>query len=236
MIETTVIESRILNEPRPLWAQSPSGSDSPEAVLILLDGEYYIDHIAAPELIANLQAQSLIPLTAVVYVSHLDAATRWTNSFCQPAFAEFLSLELQPWVWQRFSISDHSVPCYLGGLSLTGLAAAHAVLTHPQHFAGALCQSASFWWDDCRLIEDVKRSTIASKRFRITCGTEETQDYVEHGSNLIQRTSQLKANHATCEALLAKAHLVSYEEFEGGHTIASWKRDLPSSLTTLLNG
>ena len=225
MIETTVIESRILSELRPLWVQPTLVSDSPEAMLILLDGEYYIDHIAASELIANLQTQSLIPSTAVVYVSHLDVATRWMNSFCQSAFAEFLSREIKPWAWQRFSISDQSVPCYLGGLSLTGLAAAHAVLTRPQNFAGALCQSASFWWDDCCFIEDVKRSTSASKRFRITCGTEETQDYVEHGMNLIQRTSQLKANQATCEALLAKGHLVSYEEFEGGHTIASWKRE-----------
>ena len=36
---------------------------------------------------------------------------------------------------------------------LTGLAAAHVPLVCPGRFTGILCQSASFWWSDNRLVD-----------------------------------------------------------------------------------
>jgi enterochelin esterase-like enzyme len=35
------------------------------------------------------------------------------------------------------------------------------------------------------------------------------------------------------DALTAMGHRVSYHEFGGGHDVASWRKDLPESLTRL---
>ena len=114
-----------------------------------------------------------------------------------------------------------NLPTILGGLSLTDLGAAHAMLRSPDRFSGVLCQSGSFSWSDQRLVNEYRLRCPRTVRFRISCGSRETTEYVEHGPDLIQRTSQLASNRAMRDVLLNIGCEVSYEEFPGGHDIAS---------------
>jgi enterochelin esterase-like enzyme len=228
------IHSPTLGNQRRVWLQSPHLNKSPEAICILLDGEYYVERMGIAGAIDGLQSSQLVPPFAMVYVSHRDSETRWKESKCSEQFAHFVGEELTVWIAKRFDCPADHLPTIIGGLSLTGLAAAHAALRCPGRFSGVLCQSASFWWADQWLVNEFQSGDPMSLRFRISCGSLETTEYVEHGPELVQRVSQLASNRAMRDVLLAKGCRVSYEEFPGGHDIAAWKADMPESLIALL--
>jgi enterochelin esterase family protein len=232
-VTQTSLRSSLLGNERRVWLQMPPANNPPTALCILLDGEYYVERMDAPPLIAELMTAGDIPPTCFVFVSSIDGTTRWSESFCNASFARFLVDELISWTAAKIG---RKLPAILGGLSLTGLAAAHAGLLFPQSFTGVLCQSASFWWSDSRIVRNCRQRGPLPLRFRISCGADETTEYVEHAPELIQRTSQLASSRLMRDALREKGAAVSYEEFAGGHNIASWKADLPRSLAALLGG
>ncbi len=233
-ITESIIHSALLGNERRVWLQVPPDDHAAAAICILLDGEYYVERMDAPAVIDELQRSRRVPPFAVAYVSHVDHATRGKESTCNDRFARFVAEELAPWVKRQCGPAAENLPTILGGLSLTGLAAAHAVLRSPDRFSGVLCQSGSFWWSDQRLVNECQVHSPRTVRFRISCGSRETTEYVEHGPDLIQRTSQLASNRAMRDVLRNIGCEVSYEEFPGGHDIASWRTDLPESLVALL--
>jgi enterochelin esterase-like enzyme len=232
-VRQTTFRSTLLGNERRVWLQVPASDGRAQALCVLLDGEYYVERMDAPAVIDALGASATVRPFAVVYVSHVDGGTRWSESFCSDRFARFVRDELLPWAQDQFDVGSNST-VILGGLSLTGLTAAHAGLASAGMVTGVLCQSASFWWSDSHLMREVRQRDGVPLRFRITCGLQETNEYVEHGPDLIQRTSQINSNRAMRDALLKKGYSVSYDEFDGGHDLASWKRDLPRSLEILL--
>ena len=230
----SAIHSPTLGNERRVWLQPPPVDQPAAAICILLDGEYYVDRMDAPAVIAGLQASQMVPPFAVAYVSHVDSQTRSKETKCDEDFARFVANELTPWVHRQFEQTASRPPTILGGLSLTGLAAAHVALRSPDSFMGVLCQSASFWWSDQWLVNEYRSHGPSSLRYRISCGSLETAEFVDHGPDLIQRTSQVASNRAMRDVLLDTGCDVSYEEFLGGHDIASWRSDLAKSLPVLL--
>ena len=218
-VKESTIHSKILDNDRRVWFQPPSEGRPTQATFVLLDGEYYIERMDAPQLIAELQSSPTIPSFSVIYVSHIDGATRWTESFCSERFAQFLDEELLPWADAQFDLDTDGLPAVLGGLSLTGLAAAHAALMCPRRFASVLCQSASFWWSENQIVAISRELKHMPSHFRIVCGDQETKPYVEHSPELIQRTSQLDSNRAMRDLLIEKGCVVSYEEYDGGQRV-----------------
>ena len=223
-------ESRILGNRRTVWVQRRDSLAT--GVCIFLDGEYYLAHVRAAGIVSRLQEEGAMPPMAVAYVSCVDHDVRWPESFCNPAFASFLGDELLPWLTSRFAAIGPGENA-LVGLSLTGLSAAHAALQFPDAFPRVLCQSGSFWWNESSFAGDVRDGPLSNVAFRITVGSKETEEDVDHGKGLFQRESQVTSNRRTCDALVAKGHPVSYREFDGGHDVASWRNDLPESLTAL---
>jgi enterochelin esterase family protein len=233
VLTESTIHSQCLGNSRRVWLQPVPDGRPAEALCVLLDGEYYVDRMNIPPVIAALQATSDLPACSVAYVSHVDGATRWRETVCHGPFADFVATELFPWLTGRLNVAAQA-PIVLGGLSLTGLTAAHAALRYPDRIAGVICQSASFWWADCWLVEEYRKSDRLDFALRMSCGSRETTDYVEHGPNLIQKTSQLTANRALYDIAQKRCSWISYEEYEGGHDLASWRLDLPRGLMALL--
>lgn len=230
----TSIRSQFLGNDRRVWIQLPE-TRRPQVLCVLLDGEYYVDRMHAPAIISELHRSSNCPPFAVAYVSYVDGATRWRETACNALFASFVVDELLPCLQSQVEPNGTAMPTILGGLSLTGLAAAYVALLHPERFAGVLCQSASFWWSESWIVDEYRGRNTIPGRFRISCGSLETTDYVEHGPGMIQTTSQLACNRAMRDLVLEKGCDVSFEEFNGGHDIASWSSDLPRSLLSLLD-
>ena len=50
---------------------------------------------------------------------------------------------------------------------------------------------------------------------------------------LVQVDSQLDSNRQMRDALVDHGYRVSYAEFEGGHDLVCWRRDLPDDLKAL---
>ncbi|HEX4069911.1 MAG TPA: alpha/beta hydrolase-fold protein [Planctomycetaceae bacterium] len=127
-ITESLIHSPLLGNERRVWLQVPPDDQSTAAICILLDGEYYVERMDAPAVIDELQRSPTVSPFAVAYVSHVDHATRSKESTCNNRFARFVAEELAPCVKRHCGPSAENLPMILGGLSLTGLAAAHAVL------------------------------------------------------------------------------------------------------------
>lgn len=223
--------SETLRNSRTVWVQRPSSAEI-AGVCVFLDGEYYIAQLRAAAIVDRLQRQESMPPFLVAYVSHIDFDIRWPESFCNPNFALFLSGELVPWLVAEFEVSRHCETAIVG-LSLTGLSAAHAALQHPGAFNRVLCQSGSFWWNESWLPSNLDEHPNSNAVFRVSVGSSETTEEVDHGKGLIQSESQLASNRRMRDALIAKGHRVSYHEFDGAHDVPSWRNDLPGSLTSL---
>jgi enterochelin esterase family protein len=233
-LRADVLDSQLLHNSRRVWLQAPTSGALPQALCLLLDGEYYVERMDVGPLLADLQAKNILPPLAVACLSHIDGVTRWPESFCNPTFARFVREEAVPFAAARFSGVTGKTPMILGGLSLTGLAAVHAALVSPDFFAGVFSQSGAFWWNEMKLAADVAAMPSSRTKFRLACGSRETTPHVQHGRELIQCSSQLTSNQALRDALLAGGFHVDYVEYDGGHDLASWKEDLPRSLAALL--
>ena len=230
------LASDILGNRRAVWVQPPPAAcGKPVGACIFLDGEYYLTGVRAAGIVADAQAQGVMPPVLSAYVSVIDYRdVRWTESFCNPDFAAFIVDELLPWLAEHGDLprgATHTI----AGLSLTGLSAAHVALHRPGSFARVLCQSGSFWWEDGRLARDMSQWAPSDCAFRLSVGSEETDENVDHGKGLIQVQSQLASNRQMRDALSARGHRVSFGEFEGGHSVPAWRTDLPTSLAALFS-
>jgi enterochelin esterase-like enzyme len=210
---------------RRIWTLHP-GSRTPTGAVVFLDAELYLENVKAESVLRTLQDSASIPPVTAVFVSNESAVARHTDFVCAAAYACFLSEDLVPWVLKNHPELDRD-RVVIAALSLSGLAAAHAALTHSHHFRAAICQSPSFWWDDERFGASLPRATDASPAYWISVGNQETVHDVSHPpSGLRQHSSQLDACQRTCDALRAAGYNVNFRVFHGGHDPECWRDDL----------
>jgi len=199
--------------PRRVWVQ-----DASSRCLVFLDGEFYVERVGAPPIIpAGVTA---------VYLSFGDPELRRVDFCCNDAFADYLALELVPWIQATIG---HPAQFTLCGLSLSGLAAIHAALRHPRVFDRVVSQSPSAWWNDEWLSRNLPSG--AGPDVRVSVGAHETSENVGHDhSDLFQVTSQVDSCRNLVADLQRHGHSVEYVEFEGGHDAESWREDLRAAL------
>lgn len=192
---------------------------------IVLDAEIYLDRMDAGDLFV-----SAAPEWDWVFVSHIDGAARHHDFTCSDAYARFLAEEIVTH-FSRSGPGGHLV----AGLSLSGLAAAHAALRYPEVFAYALCQSGSFWWEREALASQIPASPSQAPRFWLSVGDREDGAGDVHPPNgLRQETGQRMAVEGMAAALDRTGYSVRCEIFEGGHELAPWRAELPTALDWLL--
>jgi enterochelin esterase family protein len=142
-----------------------------------------------------------------------------------PAYAEFLANELVPHVVPEHPELDAARKILIG-LSLSGLAAAHAALT-TSRFHAAVCQSPSFWWENERLAASLPAAKDQAPAFWVSVGDCETTSGVSHApSGLWQETSQRESCARGSAAFERAGYRVAHREFRGGHDPACWRDDL----------
>jgi enterochelin esterase family protein len=212
---------------RRIWTQASAGAYAKQ-LLVFLDAELYVERVSAGELVKQLQECGQIPPAVAVFVSNDGAAARHADFVCDAAYADFLSRDLVPHVLAKHSV--HSEATVLIGLSLSGLAAAHATLT-TDRFGVAVCQSPSFWWEGERLASLLTPVDGRAPKFWVSVGDLETDRHVSHPpSGLFQATSQRDSCERVSAALGAAGYEVAYRLFQGGHDTACWRDDLALAL------
>ena len=213
---------------RKIWLQPPITGRATRCCLFL-DAELYIERVQAPAIAENLQRDGRLPPTLCCYLSSVDAAARHRDFTCNEDYSSFLVNDVIPWIERDQGHFEH----YLGGLSLSGLAAAFTVLRYPNVFAGALCQSPSAWWNEEWLTSSIDGSSRG--KYWISVGDQEVASDVRHPpTDLFQGTSQLDSVRRLVARLRTTQAIVRSHEYSGGHDPACWAAELPDALTWLL--
>ena len=259
-IEKQTIKSTIQKLERDLFIYTPAGYKSdgpPNALLVLFDGDDILsDDFQGQTTLDNLIAARKIPPTVVVMVDNVRHR-RLVDLVANPEFADFMAMELVPWVWTHYNVTRDPAHTVVSGKSAGGLAAAYMGLRHPEVFGNVFSQSGAFWWSPehsggvcaSKCPEDGGRRSdpdsedsrtegnwIAKQfvtgpklpvRFFLEAGTFEV-DRERTGADILEATRTLR------DVLLAKGYEVHFQQFVSGHEELSWRGTFADGLITLL--
>ncbi|GAB5559798.1 MAG: hypothetical protein SynsKO_14450 [Synoicihabitans sp.] len=226
------IQSKHLQNERTIWVYPPRVPAAAPNLVLFLDGEFYLNGVGAME-VWNEFGESIAD-SWVVFVSHHSTEARWIECPCHPPFAEFVVDELLPWLEAKFAMSAVQRRT-LVGLSYTGLAAAYIALRKPGLFGRVICQSGSFWWNDCWLPKQAKSMPNNLTQFYLDVGTKETKTNVQHRADVLQQVSQIEGVRRMRDSLQSSGMNVTYVEFDGGYDFCEWRLTLPKALRWALS-
>jgi enterochelin esterase-like enzyme len=233
------LRSKILGEKRELKVYLPPGYSSGSntyPTLYLFDGEDEDGLVFATWTLENLLAAHRIRPLLVVRIVNPSPAAREKELGCLPGFADFLSNELVSFIRSHYRVNSSPAETGIGGYSRGGLAAAYAVLQHPETFGLALVQSGAFWWEPAERTDlYVEPNWIANQfvgkphlpiRFYLEAGLFEV-DLQGAGGDILETTRTLR------DVLRAKEYVVSYNEFAGDHDYINWRGTFADGLIAL---
>jgi len=236
--------SALLKNTRPIFVYLPPGyskNAQPYHLLVVFDGDTYIDIVPTPTTLDNLISEKRIAPTVAVMVGNVNGM-RATELPCNAIFAEFLNSELIPWLRQNYNVTRDPQRVTIAGSSYGGLAATCAAYRHPETFGNVLSQSGSYWWIPPP--EHAKPNSFAPKaeanyvaqlfinspklpvRFYLDAGSQEWDRDVD-GSSILVTNRHLR------DVLRAKGYEVFYQEFQGAHDYQSWRGTIADGLILL---
>jgi enterochelin esterase family protein len=209
------------------------GPQTSHALCVFLDGEYYLEKVGALAIIERALASGTLPPMSFVFVPSNGAQSRHEDLVCNDRYARFVAEDLLTWARSRLG-SIRAEGNLICGLSLSGLASAHAALMHPGVFSAALSQSGSFWWDDRRFARLAANHSGIGSRHWLSVGDEETQEDVSHPpTGMHQRVSQIAGVQSAASALRAGGAEVRHRVYRGGHAFDPWRDELGEALAWL---
>ncbi len=238
-IEKHDFPSVLLKNTRKIWIYTPPGYSrdvAPYDLLLVFDGETYIDVVPTPVTLDNLISENRIPPMVAVIIGNASRA-RGTELPCNSTFADFLNSELVAWVRRTYNVTNDPRRVTIGGSSYGGLAATYAAYRHPETFGNVLSQSGSYWWtpptdpatrdaDPSYVAQLFVNSPRLPVRFYLDAGSMELDLSGKGGSILVP-------NRHFRDVLRAKGYEVFYQEFQGAHDYASWRGTLADGLILL---
>ncbi|HEX6898969.1 MAG TPA: enterochelin esterase [Thermoanaerobaculia bacterium] len=234
-VEENQFRSGRLGNERIVRVYTPPGYDpkgQPYGLVVFLDGRTYSSDIPGPTILDNLLAAGKIPPLVAVFVANPSVEARVQEMTCHPPFADFLALELIPWVRSGYRVTTEPARTAIVGSSLGGLAAAFAAFKHPEVFGNVLSLSGSFNWtprDDAEpewLARQLAAGPKLPLRFYLEAGLMENRVRPDG-------TSLLGSNRHLRTVLQAKGYDAQYREFNGGHSILSWRGSVADGILAL---
>jgi len=218
--------------PRQLYVYTPPGYDAKGPaypLLVAFDAETATGQIPVPLILDELIAAKRIPPVVALLIGNVD---RMNDLRPNAPFADFVALDLVPWVRAHYHATSDPRRSVISGISLGGLSAAYVGFRHPEVFGNVLSQSGSFWWGPGdEEPEKTSRDFVASPRlplrFWMEVGTAEI-------GNPAHETTMLAANRHLRDVLKARGYDVSYHEFDGNHSYVCWRGTLADGLVALL--
>jgi enterochelin esterase-like enzyme len=234
-VEKRRFSSTILRNERDVWVYTPPGfmqTGGHYPLLVLFDGPSYIDIVPTPVILDNLIAKGLIPAMVAISVGNTTAGSRAFELPCSAEFADFLAIEIAPFMRKNYNATERANDVAIGGSSLGGLAAAFVALKHPEVFGNVLSQSGSFWWkpDGQASPEWLTKQFADSPKLNIRMFLE--VGLMEDGATLTG-PSMLDTNRRMKDALIGKGYAIHYQEFNGGHEYLNWRGSFADGLIYL---
>lgn len=227
------VTSKALGNHRPVMVYTPAGFSTHGAVyplVVTFDAPVSVTEVGLPIVLDNLIAASKIPPVVVMFVGNADRSKELPHD---AAFADFVALDLVPWVRRTYHATDDPRLTVIAGISFGGIAATFAASRHPAVYGNVLSQSGSYWWSPDDAVEgEAHAHEYATRsrlplRFWLEVGTLE-------GGTPKPGTSQLAANRHFRDVLVARGYDVSYREFQGEHEYINWRGTIGDGLVALL--
>lgn len=218
--------SRLKKEPR-IWVYTPynyTTSSKPYNLIVLTDGFDYVTDLSSGTVLDNLINSKSIPESICVFID--CAFDRFENLTCNKNFADFIALEVMPWIRENYNVAPSPENTTIGGLSLGGLFASFMGLTYPNIFGNVLSQSGSYWWESEWLTKEYEKSPKLPLNFYLNVGLLEDRPYDSEPimAEVIGNMRNL---------LLSKGYNVFFETFPSGHDYLGWGETLGSGLKAL---
>ena len=235
-VTSSSFKSAKLNEEREISLYTPpayEGSVSAD-LLIVFDGGTYdgspASLVPTPTILDNLIAAKKIGPMVAVFISNMGQRNRDLGGYAP--FADFVALELIPWVRGNYRIKEGPSHVVLAGSSRGGLAASHCAFYHSDVVGNVLSQSGAYWvrnddrdpppWplsvDSGDLVLSFRNGSRLPIKF-----------YMEVG----RFDSLLAINRELRDILLVKGYPITYSEFDGGHDYFYWRGSLADGLIAL---
>ncbi len=116
--------------------------------------------------------------------------------------------------------------CFIAGSSMGGLMSLYALLAYPDFFSGAAALSPSLWVDPVKLKELIRDVKLPEGQIL----------YLDFGEEELRYRPEMRDTFAQiCALLLEKGILLHSRIVPGGtHCEASWERQIPFFMNTLL--
>jgi enterochelin esterase family protein len=213
---------------RDAWLLTPLASTA-RRLCVFLDAELYLQRIDCLAVIEALTGDGAMPPLNYLFISCGEPENRHIDFTCSDRYSRFIACDVMAWAKTQIDELDESNHM-ICGVSLSGLAAAHVAFAHPSVFAGALCQSGSFWWLADRDIQFCP----ANARLWLSVGNEELDTNISHPpTGLLQRISQIEGVERAMKTFESLGASVKYNVFAGGHAFARWRDELAPALRWL---
>ncbi len=211
------------------WCWFLPGPPGPQPLCIVLDAEYYLAGMQSLKLLRDATGQGLLPPMSFLFVSNVDETARHTDFACNDAYAKFIAVEAVNWA-EKQSTDVTFVDNIICGLSLSGLQSAFNAVSYPEVFTRVISQSGSFWHEQEKFAVATEGRRLRNSRFWLSVGDQETQEYVEHTPQLVQRVSQIQGVAWAAEMLRERGAAVKPHIYQGGHSVLPWQRELVEAL------
>jgi enterochelin esterase family protein len=258
--ETQEISSKRINATRQVWVYTPPGyqrTGAPSDLIIFFDGRMYVDRLAAPITLDNLIAAKRIAPVVAVFIENPFSVRNNELGF-NPAYADFVALELVPWIHEHFNVTNDPRRVVIAGASAGGGGAMYVALQHSNVFGNVLSQSAGLGspergaqyaerlpgadGSDRHIAEEIEDRSMTegvySAKLFIAAPKRPLRFYMDVGTFEVDfmggGLGALQPNRHMRDVLLAKGYEVHYQEYIGGHDYISWRGTLADGLIALL--
>jgi enterochelin esterase family protein len=214
-----------------IWSPAVAGPAEPLPLLISHDGPEMDAYGGLTSYAGAMIAAGSLPPMRVALVS--PGPRRNQRYAANPRYTRALATRLLPALAETIPIRGTPV---LMGQSLGGLAALHAVWTSPHLFAGAFCQSGSFFTADLDPQESGFEHWRAVTGFVASISAAEQAAPDAPPMTLVCGTAEenLANNEAMRDHLAAIGVEVGWGEIRDAHTWTCWRDTLDPYLTELL--
>ncbi|MGY5956010.1 alpha/beta hydrolase-fold protein [Kosakonia sp. BK9b] len=209
--------SERLGNSREIILYRPRASQPARWTLILFDGQTWQGEYHTASVLDGLIARHALPPINIVFIDSLDHTRRGKELPPNADFADFMALELTPWLKQR-GLPMTRTKTVLAGASYGGLASSWVALRYPRLFGNVLSLSGSYWWSPKGeapgwLLRQYQQAPRYPLRFWIQAGRFESQ-----GAD-----GGIYANSLAFEQQLReKGYSASFHPWSSGHDYAAW--------------
>ena len=229
------VKSKLLDNKREVVVYTPPGftrTGPKYPLVVMFDGMTNVGNLALPIVLDELIAAKQIPPVVVMMVGNAEKM-RGVELPGNDKFADFVALELVPWVRASYNATNDRARTVVSGISFGGIAAAWAALRHSEVYGNVLSQSGSYWWAPDDVDEPELHSREYATRPKLPLRWWMEVGTLEGGAPRPD-TSQLGANRHMRDVLRAKGYDVTYKEYVGAHDYINWRGSIADGLIALL--